>query len=272
MDFASRISVTCFVASYAVSLGGELVRIFRQSRWARWVATGGALAGIFAQTLYLLAIGLDWGRLPINSQFTTLITVSWLISLIYIYLLLHDRRLVAGIFILPVSIGLCLYAATLSPRGTPQQGEGNRLIGVTHGILLLVGTALVIIAFVAALMYLVKYRQLKSGRIRSSLRLPSLEKIDRMHGTVVYLAWPLLTLGIGLGLSLRQLHLLDPKVLTTILAWGVFTFLVHCRYRPENRGRKLALLTIVAFVVVLVSVLGDPIFGTGHQPLLEAAP
>lgn len=271
MDFATRISVTCFAASYAIAMVCEVLRAFWPTRTARWLATVAALAGIFAQTLFLIAIAVRDRHLPIATQFESLITVSWLISLVYLYLLVRDRRLAAGIFILPISLGLVLFAATLSERGHGAAEDANRVIAMAHGMLFLLGTVMVVVAFVVAMMYLVKVRQLKSGTLLGAVRLPSLERLDYVNTVAVYIAWPLLTIGTLLGFSLRQLQWTDPKVVTTAIAWFLFTVLAHYRYRPENRGRKVALLTLFACAAVLVSVLGDPLFGTSHQSATDSA-
>lgn len=274
MDFASRISVTCFVASYMISLVNEILRAFWPRWWVRWLATGGALAGITAQTLFLVHISVSQQRLPIKTQFESLITVSWLISLIYLYLLIRDRRLAAGLFILPVSLGLVLFACTLPVREYTAPDQKFTVIATAHGMLLLFGTVMVVAALVVALMYLVKVKQLKAGALQAGLRLPSLERLDRVNTVSVWMAWALLSVGLSLSLVLqftssRALSWSDPKLLATWSAWLLFTFLVHYRYHPENRGRRVAILTIIACAVVLVSVLGDPIFGTGHQTLPE---
>ena len=265
MDFASRIGVTCFAASYAIALANEVLHVFWQRKLARWLATAFAFAGILAHTLFLLSIVARFHRVPIATQFEALLTVSWLIGLIYLYLRLRDRRLAAGLFVLPVSLALVLYASTVFERPDRILDRSNRVLAITHGMLLLVGTVSVVVAFVAATMYLVKFRQLKAGTMLGGLRLPSLERLDRLNSTAVYIAWPLLTIGIGLGLALRELQWSDPKVVTSCVAWLLFTVLAHYRYQPENRGRKVAVLTIIAGLVVLVSVLGDPFFGTVHQ-------
>lgn len=264
MEFASRITLTCFIASYGLGMLFEVLRIFWPQRGIRWAATAATTAGTLAQGLYLLSIVVSERRLPIVSQFESLIFVSWLITLVYLYLLVRDRRLGAGLFILPVSLGLLLYAATVPVRDAKMQANSS-VVGIAHGILLLLGTVFVLVALVVALMYLVKVYQLKHGNTRTGVRLPSLERLERMNTASIYLAWPMLTLGILLGFALQQIQSTDLKVLTTCLAWLVFTILVHYRYQPENRGRRVAVLTVVACAVVLFSVLGDPIFGTTHQ-------
>ncbi|MGL4462302.1 MAG: cytochrome c biogenesis protein CcsA [Planctomycetia bacterium] len=265
MDFASRITITCFAASYAVGMASEIARALWPVRAARWGATGFAIAGIVAQTLFLANRAVVMGRLPIGTQFDSLIVVSWLISLIYLYLLVRDRRFAMGLFILPVTLGLIVFAWTLPEQNLPDPRGGVRILGVAHGVAYLLGTGVVLIAAAAAVMYLVKTRQLKRGPFSGGLTLPSLERLDRVNTGSVYLAYCLLTLALLLGLSLRQLSLTDPKVLTSGASWLVFTVLVHRRYHPENRGRRMAVWTLAAAAVVLVSVLGDPLFGTGHM-------
>jgi ABC-type transport system involved in cytochrome c biogenesis permease subunit len=259
----------CFAASYAISTASEIVRVFWPSRFVRYLATAAAVAGIVAHTLFLAARTFPEGKLPIATQFESLITVSWFIVLIYLYLSVRSHRLAAGVFILPISFGMVLFAGLFADRGVPSSATHSAVVAVSHGLLLLLGTVVVVFALVSALMYLVKFRQLKAGALLGAVRLPSLERLDRINTVSVYVAYAFLTVGIILGIAMRRLGLSDPKVTTTLVAWGLFTLLAHYRYRPEKRGRRVAVLTIVACAVVLVSVLGDPLFGTGHQATQE---
>ena len=263
MEFASRISITCFAASYAVGMVHEILRIFWPTRPIRWLATGASLAGVFAHTLFVIAMAWHDGRVPIASQFQQLIVVSWLISLIYVYLLVRERRLAAGIFILPISLSLVLYATVWADR-TQGVHDKFKVLATAHGVLLLGAVVLVVLSLVAAGMYLVKNRQLKSGQLSRGIRLPSLERLDKANTHLVYLAWPLLTAGIVCGFILRQLQWNDPKVLVTMLAWTGFTILAHYRFQPANRGQRVAWMTIIAGSLVLFSLLGDPLLVTHH--------
>ena len=267
MDFASRISVLCFTASYAISMGAELLRFVWPTRIVRWLATGSALAGLAAHTLFLMNLGLSDGRLPIGNQFESLICVSWLIALVYLYLTIRDRRLSAGVFVLPVSLVL-IGVATLLPKDAASSADAGASVIITaHGLFFLFGTVFVVVASAVSIMYLVKLSQLRRGRVFGPIRLPSLERLDRMNQINIYLAWPLLTMGLAIGLMLQKLRLDDPKVISTLVAWVILTILAHYRYRPEHRGQRVAILTIIAGAAVLVSLLGDPIFGTAHfQP------
>jgi ABC-type uncharacterized transport system permease subunit len=265
MDFASRISILCFGASYAISMAAELLRFLWPHRWVRWIATTAALAGLFAHSLFLLHRGWIAQRIPIANQFESLIFVSWLMAMVYLYLIIRDRRLSAGIFVLPVTLSLVGMAASITRKGDVADDDGTSVLSATHGLALLVGTVVMVIATVVAIMYLIKLRQLRRGTVFSRIRLPALERLDRMNLAAVYLAWPLLTIGLGLGFMLRHLRVDDPKVITTLVAWLILTGLAHYRYQPEHRGQRVAVLTIIAGIAVLISFLGDPIFGTAHM-------
>lgn len=265
MDFASRISVLCFGASYAICFAAELARFAWPGRVVRWVATAAAVAGLAAQTLFLAHRGATEGRVPIVNHFDSLIFVSWLSALMYLYLLLRDRRFSAGPFLLPVTLGLIGFASTLTDRDARRTDLAANVLGTAHGLLQLVGALSVLIAAVFATMYLVKLRQLRHGTAVGRVRLPSLERLDRLHSLALYVAWPTLTTGVGLGFLMGGLSLVDPKVVSTVVAWGILTVLAHYRQRPEHRGRRVALFTLAAGLAVLVSLLGDSIFPTAHQ-------
>ena len=53
-----------------------------------------------------------------------------------------------------------------------------------------------------------------------------------------------------------------------VVTWLFFTVLLHARYRPEYRGRKIAYLTIVAFGFLLFTLVGVQLLPveTWHGP------
>ena len=53
-----------------------------------------------------------------------------------------------------------------------------------------------------------------------------------------------------------RLRWTDPKVLSAIVMWMVFAFLLHARFRPAMRGRSVMVLTIVAFAFLVFTWVG----------------
>ena len=57
----------------------------------------------------------------------------------------------------------------------------------------------------------------------------------------------------------------DPKVVSGVLVWLVFAGLLHARFRPEMRGRRVMLFTVVAFLCLAFATVGvDLLHITSH--------
>src|SRR5262249_55544818 len=89
------------------------------------------------------------------------------------------------------------------------------------------------------------------------LRLLSLERLEAMNRRAVVLAFPLLTAGVLAGVVLLvrgsdAVGWTDPRVLGTLALWAAFAVLLVLRFGHHLRGRQVALLTILAFAMLLV--------------------
>jgi ABC-type transport system involved in cytochrome c biogenesis permease subunit len=143
------------------------------------------------------------------------------------------------------------------------------LLGFAHATLVILAAVGVCVAFVASLMYLVQAQRLKAKALPGQgLRLPSLERLETMNRRALTLAFPLLTVGALLGIVLmgHAAHEIadwsDPRVLSTVLLWLVFALLLYLRFGLHLRGRRVALLTLVAFGLLLLT-LALPHMGRG---------
>jgi ABC-type transport system involved in cytochrome c biogenesis permease subunit len=100
----------------------------------------------------------------------------------------------------------------------------------------------------------------------------SLERLENMNRRGVNAAFPLLTAGLLVGsLLLRYEHgaaenWLSLKVLSTAGLWVVFLVLVYLRYATDVSGRRLAMLSIAAFVLMLVALVASHPFVPGGGP------
>jgi ABC-type uncharacterized transport system permease subunit len=92
-----------------------------------------------------------------------------------------------------------------------------------------------------------------------------------MSRRAILLAFPLLTAGIFVGAALL-LHNEDlaslgtAKILSALTLWLVFAIVVYLRYASRARGRQVAVLTILAFGLLLVSLLAVHPFAAGGTP------
>jgi ABC-type transport system involved in cytochrome c biogenesis permease subunit len=261
-----QIQVFCFAASYGVALVLEILQLFWQRRVQRYLRTGFAGAGFLAHSIYLLV-----NRPALSSQFGSLLFLAWILAVFYLYGSLHYRRLAWGIFVLPLVLGLVLLAGAFGKPDAPgfltlpewENGlPWERFWSLVHGGFLMLAAVGVCVGFIASVMYLVQARKLKAKvPPRQGLRLLSLERLEEMNRRAINLSFPLLTAGVLVGAFMMGQEReplgdwLDPKVLGAILLWVLFALLLYLRYGFHLRGRRLALLTILAFALLLVTLV-----------------
>jgi ABC-type uncharacterized transport system permease subunit len=274
-----RLSVLCFGGTYGLALACDLARFVVRGT-ARWWATL-ALTGLawIVQTAYLGNLAYEKGQLPVATVFESLLVLSWVLAAVALYLIVRSPKPVAvGVFILPVILTLIVIAGFWAPRedwAGSDRGGASYFWGWAHGLLYLVGALASCVAFVAGLMYLAQSDRLKHKRPpRFGFKLPSLEESERLNRGAITVAFPFLTAGLIVGVvtevALRKaghsrLGWSDPKVVGGVLVWLVFAGLLHARFQPEMRGRRVMIFTIVAFLCLALATIGVNLMGiTSH--------
>src|SRR5436305_5054152 len=111
-----RITIFCFAASYAVALALELLGLLRPRPVLRLLGTAFSAAGLLAHTLYLLV-----QRPPLASQFGTLLFLTWILAVFYLYGSIHHRHRAWGIFVLPLVCGLVILAGLFERPESPTE-------------------------------------------------------------------------------------------------------------------------------------------------------
>jgi ABC-type transport system involved in cytochrome c biogenesis permease subunit len=252
------ITHACFGLSYLVALSCELLRLWRPMPWLRPVGIFFAAAGLLAHTIYLA-----YHQPSPAEPATAVLLVAWVMAVFSLYGTLHHPRQQWGIFVLPVVgglVGLSLALATGNTDATvPTWLLGDRVWGGIHGILLVLAAVGVTVAFLSGVMYLVQAARVNSKmNPLGSFRLLNLERLEEMNRRAVNATFPLLTAGLILGgVLLRQIHnlpgnWLSVKVLGTAGLWLVFLVLLYLRYAANVSARRLAWLSIIAFVLTVI--------------------
>jgi len=171
-----------------------------------------------------------------------------------------------------LAIAMCLYLAqacasvwrlrTGGRAGGFEQWGLAGLALVLHLIPVYAGYASFAVAAAAALAYLIQQRILRRKRPGSLWRgLPSLETLDRLGRSAVSLGFPVLTLGLVVGVfwAERGSALLgrawygDPKVVSGIVVWLIYAGVLHLRLFGRFHGKRAAVLTVAGFLIALVT-------------------
>lgn len=287
----SGISIVCFAASYAVGLVVELLAATWRTGWRRGALLGATAAGIVAHSLYLAYHGTHFRTLSPLSAAEWLLLVAWVLAVVYFAALFYLPRTPTGLVLLPIVLGLVIGSRWASTE--PLAAERTfQFWGILHGIVLLLGSVVVCIGFVAGLMYLAQSYALKHANSWSNrLRLPSLEWLEHVNSRALGLSAVLIAFGFlsGVVMSImthrgQAAYALwsDPVVwsLAAMLGWLVIAEVFRLVYPAARRGRKVAYLTLASFgfLVILIVSLMLPAAGhggergdVGRQPLQTGA-
>ncbi|HXE84613.1 MAG TPA: cytochrome c biogenesis protein CcsA [Gemmatimonadales bacterium] len=180
-----------------------------------------------------------------------------------VLLQLASERLLRGsavsFFTSPLATGLVGLAVLsgLAP-GTDVPARNTWL--VLHIALSVLGLALMALAFIAAALYLLQFRELKARRFGQIFQLfPPLERLDQLNRIALVAGFPSLTLGLllAVGYGTRFSGGMGFHVAKAQIVWGLFTWVVlgwavWVRLVRRWGGRRAALASIAGFSAVLL--------------------
>jgi ABC-type transport system involved in cytochrome c biogenesis permease subunit len=226
--------------------------------------------GFLVHTVYLVNHGFSQGRFPVSTMFDSMMLLAWILAAIELYFLISNEKPTAiGLFLTPLVLAVVLMAGLVAPRGvwSADWGGPTKFWGTIHGILLVAGAVSTFVAFAAGLMYVAQSRRLKRKRpSKTGLTLPSLEQSERINRIAITISFPTLTFGLFIGVMLNYTTAMadgsvliswtDPKLVSAAVMWLVFAALLHARFRPAMRGRRVVWLTGFAFGFLVFTWVG----------------
>jgi len=257
-----RITIVAYfvsTAGYIVSLFAGRVRMAKVSMWVFFLA--------FAlHTVYIVIQWMGAAFTPLADIYGSLSFVAWAISGAYLAFQAKTKTRVLGAFVSPAVLVMMIAASSglMSGVSIPPALRGPWV--PVHAVLLLTGGALFTLACLAGTMYLLQDNLIKSKKVRGfSGLLPSLRDLDRINHICIVWGFPLLTFGIIAGSIWARTvwgnswHW-DPKQIFTAISWVIYATLVHQRMVMGWKGRKAALLSIIAFAGLLFAFIGVNVF------------
>lgn len=281
------VQVFCFAASYAVTLVLEVSRLFLRIPVRIVFTLGFACAGLIAHTLYLVgearSADPSAGVAPLSSWHHWCLLAAWVLAATYVAMAVTRPKNALGLFILPLVFVLIGVAWWFPGLQTPfPRAQAYRYWSIVHGLSLLLGSVVVMLGFVAGVMYLVQSYRLKNKlRPRQGLNLPSLEWLQRMNEDSFVLSSCLLAAGLVSGVVLNIIHHAnagagfpwsDPVVWTSgiLFLWLAAASIFNLVYKPARQGRKVAYLTVASFIF-LGMALGVVLFSSTEHASSRSA-
>ena len=273
----SNITITCFAACYLIALVLEVSRLFFRAPIRLPIIVGITLAGLFAHASHIVVEandGLSQSAVPLSRWYDWCLLAGFFLAVVYMVAVIRRPKTVLGLFLLPAVLVTIALAFLFFGAAPFEKREDESTLGMVHGIALLIGAAIVMLGFVAGLMYLSQSYRLKHKLPpRQGFKLPSLEFLQRVNRqSLLYSSFFIaigLVAGVALNLARDKMLWRDPLVITSSawLVWLVVASLFEYFYKPARQGRKVAYLTIASFVF-LGLVLGTMLLGLSdsHGP------
>jgi len=261
---------------YIVATVGYFVYLYTLKPEAAKGAYYVLLTGFALHTLSLLARWWEAGYAPFTNLFEATSFLSWGLILGYLY---FDRRFkqgrILGAFAVPMATLLMLYSSLCPKEILPLPAVLRSLWLPIHAAISLLAYGFFILAAASGVMYLLQEREIKKKRLGGIFkRLPSLETLDRMNELSLKIGFPLLTLGIITGAVWAEkawgaYWSWDPKETWSLIMWLVYAALLHERLAVGWRGRKAAWLSLIGFVIWLISFFVVNLYIPGAHTYVE---
>ncbi len=257
IDFQQTAAAIYLAAGVGALLGIALPST-RISHGAVWGLAAGALVHALAfATLHQLESVPPLTSLPLATSFTAWIGVIALLAFMW-------RMRLAGLAAVvgPVAFLAVFLASFTTPSAQKEVVGASHSLPHAHVLLGSAGMALLGIAGLSGVFFLLEHRRIKTKRpIGRGFRLPSLEALDRVNVASLAVGFTLLTLGVVTGSFWLQSAEGTPWTGTghqiwTMVAWGIYAGLTAARFAGRQGARQAAASAVAGFVFLLFAVVG----------------
>ncbi len=247
-----------------LALVAYAVHLIHGGRWAGRAATVVSVVAWGALTGGLIGRGLEAGHWPFTNRYEFALCFAW--AIVTVYLLLEfswrDRR--TGAFALGVTLLVATYAVTrpASDRVIAPLLPALRSVWLqVHVLTALLGYGAFGVAAALAIVQLV--RRSSSSESERGARLPSEDEVERTMERAVAFSFPWLTLGLLSGAiwarnAWGRYWGWDPKETWALITWLWILLILHLCPLRRWRGRRLAVLVVIGFGLVLFTFVGVP--------------
>ena len=245
-----------------VATGGFLVYIIKQEKFVyRW-SYRILLAGFVCHTIFLIQQYYVLGVAPVITLKSALSFFSWTIIGAYLVCHLKFQLMVLGSFLAPLAACLMIISSSIPAMEVTVKPIFRSVWLTIHVGTIFTGNGIFALTFIAAIMYLIQEHHIKKKKFGSFYpRLPSLQTLDMVNHYSLMYGFPFLTIGMITGAIYAQYALgsywrWDPKEVWSLITWLFYATLLHERLAVGWRGRRAAIMSIIAFMVLIFTFLG----------------
>ncbi|MGC0771297.1 MAG: cytochrome c biogenesis protein CcsA [Candidatus Acidiferrum sp.] len=246
------------IVAYAGSLSGYLSFLNTGKELAGRFGTLFLGLGLISHYFALLERSRGLHTVPYHDLYGSMSLFGWLLALTYLGLEFFHRQRSLGAFVLPFIL-VFFVAAHVAPADRLSPTTAHGVAFAFHVTLSILAYAAFALSFVFSLIFLGEERLLRNRKIGSVVwRLPSLELLERMSRSSVFVGVVSIAIGTVLGFVwVDRLHgefwYYDPKYVITLVVLLLYVAYFHLARTASWRGARASKLCIFNFFVVVMS-------------------
>jgi ABC-type transport system involved in cytochrome c biogenesis permease subunit len=248
-------------ALYSLGLLDAIVTVVRRRESLFRVALAAFGLGAVFQMVSIVEQGLEQHQLPVSDIFETMSFCAWIITAAFLFIYYRYKAGSLSVFIFPLVFVMTLVGALRNPVSTWSNSVIRSTWLAVHVVFSLLGYAALLFTAAAAVVYLVQERQLKRKKTGAIYRvLPPLATLDELISRSLGAGFAFITIGIVIGsiwafVEMGTRWIGDSSIAISFVTWMVYLALVFFRVNAGWRGRKTAILSLVALACCLITWL-----------------
>jgi cytochrome c-type biogenesis protein CcsB len=251
------------LALYSLGLVHALLTVIRRRQR---LFPAALVSFTIAAAFHLVSIveeGLALGRFPVVNLYQSSSLIGFLITVLFLIVYWRYKYESLAVFVFPIVFVFTLIASLGHPVQTWSDPTLRSSWLFVHVVLALLGYAALFLTCVAAIMYLIQERELKSKKPRAFYyRLPPLGALDDLGYKTMAAGFVLITLGLITGSFWAFIEWgthweRDPKIILAFVTWGVYLLMIFTRWTVGWRGRKAAYFAIAGFCCAALTWVVD---------------
>jgi ABC-type uncharacterized transport system permease subunit len=215
---------------------------------------------IVLHAVYLAVRTAAFDHPPITSVFEIMTMLALCIAVAYLYIEVRSNASTTGVLILALAFifqavsSLFIRALLVIPEYL------HSLVLGFHVSAALLGYTGISLSAAYGFLYLMLYREVKAANFGTMYqRLPNLETLEKMSHRAEVLGFVMLSVAILIGLFwlprvFADFSYWDPKLVGSVVIWLLYAVGLAAKRRFGWQGRRMMILTLVAFCFVFLSM------------------
>ncbi|MEW5909180.1 MAG: c-type cytochrome biogenesis protein CcsB [Thermodesulfobacteriota bacterium] len=263
--------ISTIISFYLLSTASYVAYLFFQKENLNRIGFYILLAGLAAHSATIITLLVKTGHMPVRNLYETLSIAAWAVAAVFVFVRFQFNLKILGIIAAPLAL-IIMVIATFFPQ---QPAETKAIFSnfwlMFHILTIFIADAAFALACGAGILYLVQEQNIKT-KTRGFFykRLPSLELLDSTGYACIIVGFALLTTGLIAGFVYAKsvwgrFWSWDPKEVWSAVTWLVYAALLHERFVAGWRGKRMAVMSIIGFAVLLFTFIGVNFLLKGHH-------